>query len=1549
MNSLNWKDIIPIKGTQNGGFEEFCTQLAYFERPTGSKFFRKGTPDAGVECYCILGDGNEWGWQAKYVGKFSDSLWGEIDKSVKTALEKHPRLVRYIICVPLDRSDVRKDRVWSAMERWNARVTNWEKWALQKGMAVEFVFWGSHELINLLVGHPHQVGLFLFFFGNRVFDNDWFSARADESISTVGPRYTPELNIDLPIAATFDAFGRTELFFDQIKSKARDIRKKQVSIRLPESEAVDPVHEASIFELESQVLDVLKMLGELNPQPIGELPLHQIADKIATAEDTVGRLNEWLLSHEREFNAKFRESAEDAGSAHYKPNPYREHRSNLISLSTELRYTKDELIHAIDIAGNTILLLTGDAGTGKTHLLCDVARQRIKANRPTVLLMGQRFKSTEDPWTQALHQLDLSDLTAEKFTGILECAAQAAGCRALVIIDALNEGEGRIIWPDNLSAFLAHLERSPWIGVVLSVRSSFEELIIPENLRSRAAYVKHNGFADHEYNATRSFFEHYGLELPSTPLLESEFSNPLFLVHLCKGLKAMDMHRLPRGIQGISTVFNLHIKGINNRLAEKLGFNPNKDLIREALEAFAKELVDLGERWLPLARAEDVINALLSGREFERSLYHGLVIEGLLIEEFELRSQTEREVVVYIAYERFADHLIASVLLDIHLTNNTLGSAFSFGKTSAIQFIEGLEISPGLLEALCIQVPERTGQELISVSPKIADCWGIGDAFRQSLIWRNTDAFSGDTEVILKNLIRSPHDWDDTFGTLLTVAVLCDHPYNAIFLDQHLRGYTMPDRDMLWSTYLHRTWNTHSIVDRLIDWGSSVTPDMTLEAETIDLCAIALSWMLTTSNRTLRDLATKALVSLLTGRLSAVTRLIKRFADVNDPYVAERIYAAAYGTAMRSQDPVEICILAQTVYDQIFANGIPPAHILLRDYARGVVERAVYLGATINIVIANIRPPYSSQWPNIPTEEDIQPLLPDWSHGSHDSGDLAWSYNIIGSSVMDSDFANYVIGINHSNHSQHWLALRLDEPAWQSPNKRLMALLDEFSESEERAWLAFKEIDDRVKYLSSLNYLIAEINDDEAIQDVHYDYCEGKGLEDVDELKQELIGKEKERDARFTALESVLTEEHAQRLKELLTAIDDADKQDPPGFDLRLLQRYILWRVFDLGWTSERFAKFDRFGVRNFNGDLTKSERIGKKYQWIAYHEILALVADHFQFKEDFQTDPDNYIYQGPWQYYLREIDPSSTLKASKGRTSFHGHSPSWWCPTPYENWGDHLSTTDWISRSDDLPELKDLLITDNPEDGSRWINVQGYISWVQGSPSDKEPTAVDRREIWYIFVAYFIRIENINDFFEWAKGVDFMGRWMPEPPSVHGVFIGEHGWSPAFQHFQKQYYHDIGSNGWTRPHQECPVDVRVIGVEYRSKMGDRDFSTNDSFPLRLPSNELIAKLNLQWSGNAADYLDTVGRLAVFDPAIDKEGPNALLFREDLLKDYLTRENLTICWIVLGEKQVLHGRRDIRNPPRLGITGAFYLDKDKLKGSNIAEVHGESSTIESKS
>src|SRR6202034_325004 len=117
--------------------------------------------------------------------------------------------------------------------------------------------------------------------------------------------------------------------------------------------------------------------------------------------------------------------------------------------------------------------------------------------------------------------------------------------------------------------------------------------------------------------------------------------------------------------------------------------------------------------------------------------------------------------------------------------------------------------------------------------------------------------------------------------------------------------------------------------------------------------------------------------------------------------------------------------LAGCVYRHMFASTHCVSHVLLRDYARGVIERAVAFNPALPVVMKRLSPPYGRPWPKIPSANAIKPFLPDWSKHSLDdkSSDHSWARNRIGSSVMDDDFARYVIGTN--SWSTNFLSLRL--------------------------------------------------------------------------------------------------------------------------------------------------------------------------------------------------------------------------------------------------------------------------------------------------------------------------------------------------------------------------------------------------------------------------------------------------------------------------------------------------------------------------------------------
>jgi hypothetical protein len=161
-----------------------------------------------------------------------------------------------------------------------------------------------------------------------------------------------------------------------------------------------------------------------------------------------------------------------------------------------------------------------------------------------------------------------------------------------------------------------------------------------------------------------------------------------------------------------------------------------------ALSALGTQLARAELRWLGILEAEEVINALLPGRGFEHSLYRSLVAEGILVEEVVWPSKRGREeVVVFIGYDRLADHLIAEALIEAHVDKSAPGAAFARGAPLGFFSDDRRYVTPGLIEAMCVQIPEYTGREFPALLAKIS-YWRLGDAFRQSIVWRSPAAFS---------------------------------------------------------------------------------------------------------------------------------------------------------------------------------------------------------------------------------------------------------------------------------------------------------------------------------------------------------------------------------------------------------------------------------------------------------------------------------------------------------------------------------------------------------------------------------------------------------------------------------------------------------------------------------------------------------------------------------------------------------------------------------------------------------------------------------------
>jgi hypothetical protein len=74
---------------------------------------------------------------------------------------------------------------------------------------------------------------------------------------------------------------------------------------------------------------------------------------------------------------------------------------------------------------------------------------------------------------------------------------------------------------------------------------------------------------------------------------------------------------------------------------------------------------------------------------------------------------------------------------------------------------------------------------------------------------------------------------------------------------------------------------------------------------------------------------------------------------------------------------------------------------------------------------------------------------------------------------------------------------------------------------------------------------------------------------------------------------------------------------------------------------------------------------------------------------------------------------------------------------------------------------------------------------------------------------------------------------------------------------------------------------------------------------MQKPSSILFEGMQMRYGIKEGYFIDKNGELICFDPSIYNESNSYLMVRKDRLMEFLSKNNLTICWTIIGEKQVI--------------------------------------------
>ena len=983
-DGLDFDKVRPVDGSVRTGFEELCVALtqAICESPLTDRVRIDGAGgDGGVELLGTTQDGRRIGIQAKHFTKrLQPSQWQQIVSSVATAMRNHPGITHYFVCAGLDRTPKEIDKWIAQKAKWLSEFPN---------LSVSWV--GRSELTGLLTQARWRY-LAVYWLDRADFSLDRVRDRSEVAIKQLHHRFTPQLHHK---TAAENALGHM-LALPFAKYKHRQMCVKLATGLHAFLDAMAEAKGSAIGEAHTEVRSAASQacLTILDTIADGDLSSHSGAFEVALANALPPLHAFSSVGSQVRYQARHDGKNKDVASTQTVLN-------SISNLCREIEAVLASVQSRTKAINSNCWLITGEAGTGKSHLLATVVRRHIGGKGAALMFLGEQFQDIRPLSLQICDQFGWSRDFSE-LLGCLQAYAELTHHPSLLVVDAINETPHRSLWLTQLVGLEREFEPYPNVHLVISCRDDWLKSCVPDAVAASASRVKHRGYDLDFQEIVTAYFQGYDVTSDRFPPLIPEYSNPLFLKTVCEAYRGRMLPAAPLSFVQVLEVWE-------GRVAEEIlnAIDCPAATTKKAISTIVEEMARTNESLLPSAAVRKICTDLFPIYQEKSSLFRHLQTQGFMHE-----VGVGEAAKVRLQYERFYDVRVVQAELAklpdadafrAHWRTNSLPNIGQHRKD---------EISIPRMFAYALLVPEQYGIELpeLQMPPRhekfaFAGEAKVWEAWLDALAWRQIPASHDDIRRLFLK-------WTDFkfrqchFEVLFTFACIEQHPLNADYLHSLLSTLDLVKRELIWTVPMSYkvTDSEEWDLDRFVRWCDGARRKCS--EEQARLAATVLLWLTSVTNWRARDTATQATIRLLEGRLEATMALVDMFWDVNDPYVKERLLAVIAGVAPALSNRESLRRLASEVCGRFFLGGNVSLNIMEREYARFLAEFAHQRGALDHVVYQASRPPYMSQAPEVWSEEQVAQYESDSAYGSITS---SIAPEEMGPGLY-GDFGRYVMG-----------------------------------------------------------------------------------------------------------------------------------------------------------------------------------------------------------------------------------------------------------------------------------------------------------------------------------------------------------------------------------------------------------------------------------------------------------------------------------------------------------------------------------------------------------
>ncbi len=1394
---ITWPQFEICNSDKRNAFESMCRLLFKHTYLNNINTYHSNANNPGVEIEPVLTEsGKRISFQSKYFEKLDSKCYSQIQHSANSAIKYYSGKldVIYLYC-NLD--------LTTTVKTYVETVNDLKKYGIQ------LVLISNNAILDQVI-EEHAIASYYFLTHNL--DENWFYENITTSLNALGTRYNSEFNVTTTLNQYLDLFSHNEDAISIINNKKLEAIKTIKNNRWKYDENRSFIYSLCRF---------IKNLDDVTVSTISDCFDWSNRIKSEFSNDFV-RINEQLNSKIKELNeCRSREEKQKKEKEIYIL-------QELCELDVVLEFEQIEK----NLITNKMLILTGNAGAGKSQLFAFNSKKAIQNSLYSILILGQTLINNQYLESQIPSILGLN-CEFDELLNILECLGEIHNQPVVIYIDAVNESNYREIWKNGFIRIYNKIKNLNYVRVAVSVRSGYESFVFDNNIINLQASqaitnIHHTGFQENSIEAVREFLNFYNIPFYPSFSISYELTNPLYLLLFCKMYK--------KEYEG-NNFFNIYM------LFEELINETNKELLKENNILINKNIL--------LKLIYQIIRIQISKKESNISQEELLHLEfwdtfGLnsnkintirIIEKSGLLNTftTKNEERYYLGYNLLEDYLSAKMIVETHTDKSELRE---YIKNDVLGIYNGKISKPNnrdLYIAICSLFAEKYNEECIDIIEELNDNYNLTLLYHSYINSYNLrKANTINSKYFIDFVNKHQIEPEIVFSMLIENSTKINHPLNAEFLHSILINKSLNNRDLMWTTFINDIDDSQRII-QLINYFNEGNTLSGLTADNIFLLLILFTWLLTSSNRFTRDIASKAIIELLKSNFQFCLPLLQKFESVNDPYVFQRLYGIVFGTCVKRTSVYEndYKSLTEYVYENIFAKKEVYPDILLRDYARLIIERYLYeFPDSISIDINFISPPYNSETIPIVVKEEY------YNNDMHQCG-----FNIIDCSMR--------------------------------PNtKNTPGLYGDFG---------------RYTFQSSLDY-----------------------FENID--------------------------------------IDN-------------LYHYAMQYIRDvLKYKNSYFTDYDSYSRRAFSdrSNTKKCERIGKKYQWITFYNILARVSDKHMLHNYSETSSP---YVGPWQIYVRDFDPTFNCNFVVSKDLPEFISDEDYTDVFIPNTSDLDVAEKWTKKNCKLFKNISNKIMIRDSNDIQWVKLFSYDKKENKDDNDEDSYFyTGKQDIWLKSEGCFVDKKQFANIKNAMYNQKRSGERLSGGFNITSLFLREYPWSMSYHTLYNDSWSDYSiftgeekevtyegaeldssklEEGILQFHKKsCTSKEKVkktiakVISSYSNLAWESEYdaSQEQTTSFLLPCEELINYLKLNFKEYDGCFYS--GETLVSHYISTGRDSYALIFRKDYLDKFIKDNNLVIFWECYGEKQYFYAGH---NQYWQEWNGILYLEDNEIKGTISAK------------